>query len=43
MGIPDRGGGSDDRTVRYANGGKLLVVVFRGGKVAEVNPGTPAS
>jgi hypothetical protein len=43
MGIPDRGGGSDDRTVRYANGGKPLVVVFRGGKVAEVNPGTPAS
>jgi hypothetical protein len=43
MGIPDSGGSEDDRTVRYANGGKPLVVVFRNGKVAEVNPGTPAS
>ncbi|MGH9496403.1 MAG: hypothetical protein ACRD3B_15490 [Candidatus Sulfotelmatobacter sp.] len=43
MGIPDHGSGSEDRTVRYANGGKPLVVVFRGGKVVEVSPGTPAS
>jgi hypothetical protein len=43
MGIPDSGGGSGDRTVRYANGGKPLVVVFRGGKVGEVSPATPAS
>jgi hypothetical protein len=43
MGIPDSGAGADDRTVRYANGGKPLVVVFRGGKVTEVSQGTPAS
>lgn len=42
LGIPDSGSNSEDRTVRYANGGKPLVVVFRGGKVSEVSPGTPA-
>ncbi|HEY1678496.1 MAG TPA: hypothetical protein VGG04_12350 [Candidatus Sulfotelmatobacter sp.] len=40
MGIPDSGGSADDRTVKYSNGGKPLVVVFRNGKVAEVSPGT---
>ena len=40
MGVPDSGASSDDKTVRYANGGKPLVVVFHGGKAVEINPGT---
>jgi hypothetical protein len=42
MGIPDSGS-SLEKTVRYANGGKPLVVVFRDGKAAEVTPGAPGS
>lgn len=42
MGTPDRGGSEEERTVRYANGGKPLVVVFRNGKVVEVSAGTPS-
>lgn len=41
MGIPDRGGSENERTVRYANGGKPMVVIFHGDKVAEVHPATP--
>jgi hypothetical protein len=40
MGVPDSGASPDDKTVRYANGGKPLVVVFHGGKAVEINPGT---
>jgi hypothetical protein len=43
MGIPDPGGDSDEKTVRYANGGKPLVVIFRNGKAAEITPGTQGS
>jgi len=43
MGVPDPGGDSDQKTVRYANGGKPLVVVFRNGKAAEVTLGAQAS
>lgn len=43
LGVPDHGGSSYEKTVRYPNDGKPLVVVFRDGKVAEVTPGTPAS
>ena len=39
MGVPDQGGGPDEKTVRYPNGGKPLVVSYRGGKVAEVKAG----
>ncbi|MGA7752656.1 MAG: hypothetical protein WCB05_07495 [Candidatus Sulfotelmatobacter sp.] len=39
MGVPDSGAGSDDKTVRYANGGKPLVVVYRNGKVEDITPG----
>jgi hypothetical protein len=42
-GVPDPGGDSEEKTVRYANGGKPLVVVFRNGKAAEVTPGTQGS
>jgi hypothetical protein len=36
MGVPDAGATSADKTVRYANGGKAVVVEYRGGKAAEV-------
>jgi hypothetical protein len=39
MGVPDAGG-SEDKTVRYPNGGKALVVVYRDGKAVEIKPGT---
>jgi hypothetical protein len=37
MGVPDAGG-SEEKTVRYPNGGKPLVVVYRNGKAAEIKP-----
>jgi hypothetical protein len=40
MGVPDSGASSDDKTVRYPNGGKPLVVTYRGGKALEVKAGT---
>jgi len=40
MGVPDAGASSDEKTVRYPNGGKPLVVVYSGGKAAEVKAGT---
>jgi hypothetical protein len=43
MGVPDSGDTSYEKTVRYPNGGKPLVVVYHNGKAAEVKPGTPAS
>jgi hypothetical protein len=41
MGVPDSGDTSYEKTVRYPNGGKPLVVVYHEGKAAEVKPGTP--
>ncbi|HEY6338058.1 MAG TPA: hypothetical protein VIW68_06155 [Candidatus Sulfotelmatobacter sp.] len=43
VGIPDSGSSSYEKTVRYANGGKPLVVVYHDGKAAEITPGTPSS
>ena len=43
LGVPDDGATSYEKTVRYPNDGKPLVVVFRSGKVAEVSPGTSSS
>jgi hypothetical protein len=43
MGIPDSGSSQLERTVRYPNGGKPLVIVFHDGKVAEVKPDTAAA
>jgi hypothetical protein len=40
MGVPDAGAASDDKTVRYPNGGKPLVVTYRDGKAAEIKPGS---
>jgi hypothetical protein len=40
MGVPDSGGDSDEKTVRYANGGKPLVVTYHDGKAAEIKPGS---
>jgi hypothetical protein len=43
VGVADPGGDADEKTVRYPNGGKPLVVVFRNGKAAEITPGTQGS
>jgi hypothetical protein len=40
MGVPDAGASSADKTVRYPNGGKPVVVVYSGGKAEEIKPGT---
>jgi hypothetical protein len=40
MGVPDAGASSQEKTVRYANGGKPLVVVYHGEKAAEVKAGS---
>ena len=40
MGIPDPGS-SDEKTVRYPNGGKPLVIEYRDGKAVEIKPGSP--
>jgi hypothetical protein len=40
MGTLDTGSSSSERTLRYANGGKPLVVVYREGKAAEVKART---
>ena len=40
MGVPDAGSSSEEKTVRYPNGGKPLVVIFRDGKAAEIKAGT---
>ena len=40
MGTLDAGSSSAERTLRYSNGGKPLVVIYRGGKAVEIRPGT---
>ena len=39
MGVPDSGGSSDEKTVRYPNDGKPLVVTYRGGNAVAIKPG----
>jgi hypothetical protein len=39
MGVPDAGS-SSEKTVRYPNGGKPLVVIYRDGKAEEIKTGT---
>src|ERR1017187_3307475 len=36
MGVPDAGASSEEKTVRYPDGGKPLVVIYRDGKAAEI-------
>jgi hypothetical protein len=43
MGIPDAGDASYQKTVRYPNGGKPLVVVYRDGKAADIQAVPPGS
>jgi hypothetical protein len=43
MGMPDSGDISYEKTVRYPNGGKPLVVIYHDGKAAEIKAGTPPS
>ena len=40
MGVPDAGASSADKTVRYPNGGKPLVVMYSGGKATEIKAGS---
>ena len=40
MGVPDAGASTEEKTVRYPNGGKPLVVSYRGGKAAEIKAGS---
>ncbi|MFZ0773124.1 MAG: hypothetical protein WCA49_02335 [Candidatus Sulfotelmatobacter sp.] len=39
MGVPDAGASSEEKMVRYPNGGKPLVVIYRGGKAEEIKAG----
>src|SRR5579872_424271 len=39
MGVPDAGATSEEKTVRYPNGGKPVVVTYRDGKAAEIKTG----
>ncbi len=43
MGVPDAGDTSYEKTVRYPNGGKPVVVVYHDGKAAEIKVGSPGS
>lgn len=40
MGVPDAGDTSYQKTVRYPNGGKPLVIVYHEGKAAEIKAGS---
>ena len=39
MGVPQPGATSEEKTVKYPNGGHPLVVTYRDGKAAEIRPG----
>jgi hypothetical protein len=39
MGVPDAGSSSYEKTARYGNGGKPLVIVYHDGKAAEITAG----
>ncbi len=43
MGVPDRGDTTYEKTVRYPNGGKPLVIVYREGKAADIQAAAPGS
>jgi hypothetical protein len=38
MGVPDAGDTAYEKTVRYPNGGKPMVIVYHDGKAAEIKP-----
>jgi hypothetical protein len=40
MGVPDAGDTAYEKTVRYPNGGKPLVIVYHDGKAAEIKAGS---
>jgi hypothetical protein len=40
MGVPDAGDTAYEKTVRYPNGGKPQVIVYRDGKAADIKAGT---
>ena len=42
MGIPERSNDPSVKTVNYPNGGNPISITYRGGKAAEIKPGTAA-
>jgi hypothetical protein len=40
MGVPQPGGSSESKTVKYPNGGRPLVVTYRDGKAVDIKPGS---
>jgi hypothetical protein len=40
MGVPDAGASPEEKTVRYPNGGKPLVVTYQDGKARDIRAGT---
>jgi len=43
MGVPDAGNSNDEKTVRYPNGGKPLVIMYQDGKATEIKADSPGS
>jgi hypothetical protein len=43
MGVPDASSSSFEKTVRYPNGGKPLVITYHDGKAVEITLGAPGS
>lgn len=43
MGIPDAGDTPSEKTVRYPNGGKPLIIVYHDGKAGEIKTASPGS
>jgi hypothetical protein len=43
MGVPDVGDSSYEKTVRYPNGGKPLVIIYREGRAADIQVAGPKS
>jgi hypothetical protein len=40
MGVPQPGGSSESKTVKYPNGGRPLVVTYRDGRAVDIKPGS---
>jgi hypothetical protein len=40
MGVPQQSMDSSTKTVKYPNGGKPLMIVYRNGKAAEIQAGS---
>ena len=43
MGVPDAGNSNDEKTVRYPNGGKPLVIMYQDGKATAIKADSSGS